>query len=203
METIKIAGVEFVSPDCCAFGDYGGSGSLGLANIRTIVEDERAGEVCDAFFGSLEYDERVIEAVKAGAVVIHATGGYSSECVYLRADSELANETLEALENYPALDDELMSQIELDWESEAWDSWLESDLRKAAFPDWYFGDDTEAAENAYEALEDSAKFEAYRVAMESVNEYPVAEYSGVWVDVKRIAAVYAAEIAKLLAPKVS
>lgn len=194
--TITIAGVEFVSPSACSFGDYGGAGSIGLANIRAIVADRRAGEVCNCYFGSLEYDESVIEAVNAGATVLHASGGYGSECVYIRSDSELASETLEALENYPSLDDDESSNIELQWEQEAWDSWVCSDLERKCWP--AFGDDDDTPPG-FDALSDSDKFEAYRAAMESENVYPTPEYSSVYIDVDRIADAYAINISRAIA----
>lgn len=190
-DKLTIAGVEFVSPAACSFGDYGGYGSLGLANIRAIVSSPDAGEVVNAYMGGLEYDEDVIAAVNAGATVIHATGGYSSETVWLRADSDLARETLEALESCPSLDDEASSMIELEWESEAWGSWLRFDLERKCWPD-----DTP---DGFDAMPDGDKFSAYRFAMEVENIYPEAEYSGVYVDVERIAATYAATVARMLA----
>lgn len=39
-------------------------------------------------------------------------------------------ETIESLENYPVLDDELMSQIESDWADEAWDDYGILDARR-------------------------------------------------------------------------
>jgi len=189
-EKLTIAGVEFVSPGACSFGDYGGYGSTGLANIRAIVESPDAGEVVTCYMGGLEYDENVIAAVKAGATVLHAHGGYSSQTVWLRADSDLARETLEALESYPSLDDEASSAIELEWESEAWDSWLRFDLERKCWPD--------DAPDGYDAMPDTDKFSAYRFAMEVENVYPEPEYSGVYVDVDRIAATYATTVARML-----
>lgn len=190
-ETVTIAGVEFVSPDCCSFGDYGGAGAVGLSNIRTIVEDKRAGEVIEAYMpfpGA--YEPEMAEAVRAGATVFHVTGGYSSETVYIRADTELATETLEALADYPSLDDEGVSNIELEWENEAWNSWILHDLERACWP--------EDQPAGYDAVTAGEKWSAYRFAMELKNEYPEAEYSSVYVNVERIAPTFAAIIGRVL-----
>lgn len=190
-ETIKINGVEFISPDACSFGDYGGAGSVGLSNIRAILADERAGEVANTWLGSMEYSDELAEAVAAGAVVIHATGSYGSETVYIRADTELAEETVAALADYPSLDDEGSSSIELEWENEAWESWIRSDLERACWPD-----DEPAG---YAEMADADRFEAYRFAMELTNTYPEAEYSSVYVDIDRIAEAYADAVVRVLA----
>ncbi|MGH6636166.1 MAG: hypothetical protein ACRED0_08575 [Gammaproteobacteria bacterium] len=52
---------------------------------------------------------------------------YGSETVYL-LDGEEANEIIDSLENYPCLDEELVSEVEDEWYKEAWRCWLRSDL---------------------------------------------------------------------------
>src|SRR5690606_17557566 len=51
-ETVNLCGVEYIQPHACSIGDYGGDGSIGLANIRAIIEMARgaAGEVFETWF---------------------------------------------------------------------------------------------------------------------------------------------------------
>lgn len=110
-------------------------------------------------------------------------GNYSSEQAWL-LDTPEARETLDALEDYPAIDDGAISEIEMEWEQEAWTSWLRSDLIRAMRKI-----DEDFAEQA-ENLDDAILFQAYRDAMDSTNTYPEAEYSGVYVDVDRILSAF-------------
>jgi hypothetical protein len=207
-ETVTICGVEYVRPDACTFGDYGGYGSYGLANIRSVIAD--AGEsVAGCTFNGVQNaddsrfypryantDETSIrEEVRLGTKVLHATGDFGSETVWLRKDWEQTAEILEALESYPSLDDDKVSQIELDWENEAWESWLKYDLIRAAFPWGEAADDL--LRDLVEEAPDGQLFEAYRDACEETNTYPEAEYSGVHVDVDRIKDAFRAAVLKV------
>lgn len=214
-ETITIEGVEYISPSACTFGDYGGAGSVGLSNIRSILASaEKEGlDVFDTFFSDIERasatekpgsyamdsELELRAAIKARRkpIVLHVSGGYSSETVYIKRHSLLAHETLEALADYPSLDDDAVSAIESEWESEAFDSWLLSDLDRAA---WAPNDEPENDDiaAAYSAMSRDDKFSVYHFAMETENEYPTPEYNGVHVDVKRIAATYRATIERII-----
>lgn len=208
---ITIQGRDYVSPGACSFGDYGGSGSVGLANIRAIVRD--AGEsVHEASYNDFhraadnesrayESDEtaeiRALVASESPPLVFHLTGDHSSETVFILEDSELGEETLSALADYLSLDDESVGEIESQWESDAWESWLESDLARAAWPDKDSWPD-DATPEGYDDMSDSDKFEAYRHAMEVCNEYPEPEHNGVYVRVERIAPKYRETIEAML-----
>lgn len=212
-ERITIEGREYVSPVACSFGDYGGSGSVGLANIRAIVESvrEQEGETFETFHQSvnragedkqspyaLDDEIELRAAVRNGPpLAIHATGSHGSETIYILADSDLARETLESLARYPSLDDDSVSEIEMQWESEAWESWLRSDLERAARPTSE-EPESEADAAAYEAMSDSDKWAACRHAMECENEYFESEYSSSYARVERFAARYRETIESML-----
>lgn len=206
-ETVTIEGVDYISPDVCSFGDYGGAGSVGKSNIESIVESagdsifdtwfqdiSRASESDKAGSYAMDSELELRAAIKAKRkpLVLHVTGGHSSETVYILRHSLLAHETLTALASYPSLDDERVSAIESEWESEAWDSWLMDDLEQAAW-----NDDDEPA--GYSDMSDDDKRAAYAYAMEIENEYPTPEYSGVHVDVSRIKSAYRQTIDSMLA----
>lgn len=93
------------------------------------------------------------------------------------------------MESYPSFDDELMSEIEMDWESEAWESWLKSDLLRTL---------PEDTQESVDKLTNDDIFECYREAMDETNTYPEAEYSGVSVDVDRIKESFLAHITRKL-----
>lgn len=77
----------------------------------------------------------------------------------------------------------------MEWEAEAWESWLKSDLLHSL---------PEALEELADSLPDDALWEAYREAMEETNTYPECEYSGVSVDVERIADAFARHVGRLI-----
>lgn len=212
MESMVIDGRVYVSHPCWTFGDYGGAGSLGLANIRYITEQceghvidasmsdlRHASEGCPYGLGKITLEDIRLERPWA----IHAFGDYSSEQIWVRkaiacrlSSHGFRGETwIERMDSYPVFSDELMSEIEMEWESEAWDSWLRYDLLRTMNDE----DRDEA-----EMLHPDTLFSCYRAAMDDCNEYPVPEYSGVHVDVDRIAESFAAfvadEVADLYTP---
>ena len=97
---------EYISCNALTVGDYGGSGSMGEANIRCL-ESETPDE--DYF-------------------IFHGSHGHKQ--LWLK-DTPEHRELVEGLErDYPVLDDEEMCRVELEWESEAWDGWVKNDLLK-------------------------------------------------------------------------
>lgn len=189
-QSIKIGELEYVSHNALTFGDYGGSGSAGLANIETIVEDHQESIVqCgmqalqDASIAHLARFEKelIYEITSIKPEVIEAHGDYSSRQVWIRKDIDEIEKYTDRLKNYPCLDEEKMSEIELDWEVEAWNDWLKSDLIRS-LPD--------EIEELIDDMNDDKLFSLYRQAMEECNEYPTAEYSGVYVDVNRISETF-------------
>lgn len=195
-ETITLEGVEYISPAECSFGDYGGYGAVGLANIRYVVGEAGEDNVYETnfsdikqaqssfnFYPSEESDSlRAVVKSENPPLVLHVKGDYSSETVFIRAGSDLAKNVTESLEQYPSLDDDAASEIENGWEIEAWDIWIRSDLEDLAFPD--------DEPIGYDTLTDDEKFSLYREAMEAKNEYCIAEYSGVSVNTSLIADAY-------------
>ena len=189
-ERIKIGTIEYVSDDALSFGDYGGAGSYGLSNIRGIVEDHKDSIVetsysclrdCEVTGGRYLGKELLEEVEQFKPEVIHVFGDYSSETVYLRSDLPETEDLMKSLEDYPVLDEQAMSEVEMEWEQEAWDNWLKSDLVHT-LPD----DIRDTIDGLDDAQADDILSAAYSEAMEQTNSYPVAEYSGIYVDIDRI-----------------
>ena len=189
-------GRVFLSHDSLVVGDYGGAGSVGAGNLKALRESkEGAIEVI------LERDLRVGIPYRSTAgdwiwndycpepdtTMIEVLYDYSG-CQAFILDTPDNREIIAALDDYPAINDETISEVEMTWESEAWDSWLRADLL-CTLPDDYGTDenpDQSSLRDRANEIGDSDLFELYRQAMNETNTYPTPEYSGVHVDVDRI-----------------
>jgi hypothetical protein len=192
IEEICINGRRYVSHDSWTFGDYGGYGSAGLANIRELLS-EAGDKVVSCSAGDLEHIKEgcpyglgasILDSIKQEQPwAIHTTGSYGHEQVWVRKPLDHIRGWSKRCENYPLLNEELSSEIEIEWENEARESWIRDDLIRGIRNEARVDEarDMKSSEAGKERL-----WEAYRAAMEAENEYPVAEYSGVHVDVERI-----------------
>lgn len=145
-------GDKWISCDPLTVGDYGGAGVVGEANARAL---------------EAEYPNSHTER-----------GDYNHRQFWL-PDTADTRKIVEGLErNYPVYDEDMLSHVEEEWEREAWEDWLRSDLL-ATLPD--------ALQELVEDMDDITLWEWYQTAMEAANEYPVFEYSGACVRVERIA----------------
>jgi hypothetical protein len=195
--TLTFGRETWIGPDCCTFGDYGGYGSYGRANIDECLE--QAGESIETIdYGTLhrmiEYkekgrkpvylmDELVDFALKLRERpdVIHVTGDYGSECVLIRQGWDWGKDTTDALEDYPCISEERVSEVEMQWEVEAWEGWLRRDLAS------YLGEHgSEKLENYFDSLDDAAAWQLYQAAMEASNTYPEAEHNGIFVQMTSV-----------------
>jgi len=201
MESIKIDGRKYVSHGSWCFGDYGGAGSVGLANIR-VLTDECEGRIVSCGSDTLQHISEgcpyglgadTLEEIRAERPwMISAGGSYGGEQVWIRKPLAIrCRDWLESVQEYSALSDDEVSRVEMEWEEEAWESWIRSDLIRTLPDD---GSQEEAEMMPWETL-----FEAYRQAMEETNTYAEPEYSGVAVDVDRIAAVWAELVSEAIA----
>jgi hypothetical protein len=192
-DSFTLHNIEYVCPPCCTFGDYGGAGSVGKANIAALLE--QAASVQEISFQDV-YDIQNrwgFSHVSPDELpdIFHASGSYGSEAVYVRAD-KFADE-IAALADYPSLDDDKVSEIEMEAVSDAFDNWLESDLLRGVPDD--IRDRLYDMENAERA---ELTWEAYRAAMERENVYPQYEYSGVYINIDRIQETFNALVAAAL-----
>jgi len=195
-EETTVSGIVWITDSVLVAGDYCGTNSVGEANLRDILqiaEDEEL-EVLSLSYSTFHRMERGYswedDPSLEGVNLLELYGAYGSRSVYVRKSCEALREVVDALEDYPLISDETHSEVEMEWEDEAWESWLRSDLIAT------LDDDTQ---DKIDKVEDSALFQAYRDAMEDCNEYPVAEGSGVYVAVDRIAPTFAEYVAEILA----
>ena len=108
---------DFVTPELLSGSDYCSSGSVEVSNHRVWLE--RYGKLPNV------YD---------------VYGGYGTFAVAIRLDSLTPEmiEDLNALEDYPVLDEEDHSEVEMEAEQESWENCYRSDFTKALaqkFPD--------------------------------------------------------------------
>jgi hypothetical protein len=149
-------GQPYISCDWLHVSEYGGAGSVGEANIRALENED-------------------------GAFIRH--GAYYSRQLWL-PDTEENRDLIESLErNYPLVDEEIHSEVELEWERAAWESYGRTDLNDS-LPD-------DLGEIIDDDLTENDQWECYRKAMEQENAYPAMEYSGAYLPIKRIQNTYA------------
>ena len=213
----KIYGRWYVTDDALMCGDYVGAGSVGVANIRCIMETPGVSEhvyecdysdVDDEFYSHLMGWETANDSTfaserfisKEPAIIMLATGGWGSKAIYI-LDNETADETvlepravelladlretIDALADYQCIDDEIVSEVEMDWENEAFECYAKGDLISTL--------DDDLGERV-ESLGDAVLFECYLAAMDDENEYAVPEQSGSYIPVDRIAASFAKHV---------
>jgi len=79
------------------------------------------------------------------------------------------------------------SEVTMEWENEAWDSWARSDFKRELcklFPD---------LEEVIDDISDNDIWTIFHEAQEEANEYWVCETSGAWIDIDRVAKKVTAE----------
>jgi|SRR5690349_8271643 len=182
-ETITIRGVSYVSHSALTFGDYGGAGSVGLANIRALMDEHP--DSLEVYMSTLDntyfHDEEwALRIERTRPELLVAFGSYGGQQAWLRED--IADDTLRALSDYPSLDDEGASRVEAEWLEEALDSYLlRFDIPHA------LRDINEAMEDKWNDLSADDQRQKFYEAMEDAEVYPEPEYSSVYVNAEKIA----------------
>jgi len=192
MESITKHGHTYINLACLSFSDYSGS-LVSVANIKAICEDsDFEDSIYEMSYGQWEKldkwgdeftSQAVVDDFKCSdpPMVVKLWGSHGSNCLWL-LECEATEDIIACLSDYPLLDDCLHSELEIDAEHSAWDSWIRADLY-ATLEDSV----KELADN----MTDDQLFTCYRKAMETENEYPINEQGDqVWVDVKRIEVAY-------------
>lgn len=211
-DAVAIGGIVYVSHDVLCRGDYVGAGSVGLANINVLKESHddwqdvpleiiRDSESCDTIAGMIEYSydakryfgdrESFAQWRDGPPELLIATAYPGFEQAWIRQDIDESENYISALCDYPCLNDESVSLVEMQWETEAWELYLRDDLLRT-FSDEY----QEYIESS--DCDDDALYESYRDAMETTNTYPTPEYDGVHVDVDSIAEQWRVNVQKRL-----
>ena len=199
METLKIGNRTFAALPACSFGDYGGDGSVGLANIRELRKQFSDRMVVDSFddwhsdgtpkrvFRNLIWTDRD-PAEFDGVSLIVLEGWHSSESAYLDIDCDEYQDIAASLENYPALNDEAVSEVELEWEDDAIVECCH-DVGRELSSDYLTGDDEDRAtlEDVWQELDAEKQAEIVRQAMQDGNVYASVEYSSSYISADELA----------------
>ena len=100
----------------CSGSDYSNSSSVEVSNYRCLTECELADK---------EWLKTYYGGYGTFGVLIHAAE------LLKDTDCESCLEYLSGLADYPVLDEQLMSEVEHEWETEAWENWCREDFEKA------------------------------------------------------------------------
>ena len=145
------ANTYFYRHPLLSFGDYDNSCAVERANVRVFISE------FSEFNGSLFH---------------RVTGGYNSESIYI--DITCTNmeiiETLNSLFEYPAINDEAVSEIKMEIEMESWDNYYKRDFLEAIqkkFDGWDI-----------ECSDDNKLLELYHELKELTNTYFEVEAGG-------------------------
>jgi hypothetical protein len=137
----------YVLPAYCSGSDYSG-GLVEVANYKTLLE-------------------MMPEGYEDGAEFITYTGGDGTFALAIRVDAltEEILESLESLDDYPLLDEGLHSELEMEAQNEARESWARSDFKtelgrhmRACFESSTRADQrTDESDEAYETRLDASE----------------------------------------------
>jgi hypothetical protein len=158
-------------PHYFSSGDYGGS-LCELSNLQTFLEDFKSPGIFELYGG-------------------HGSSGLALDVRFI---TEEILEDLGALQSYPLRSEDHHSALELEKEEEAWESWAESDFRRAVIKESLelFSSASEAQqqslEEALEETESGALALLLRNLRERGNLYWETECLSRWCDLGRAAA---------------
>ena len=193
-------GTVYVSCVCLSVGDYGGSGTIGHANIRALIGEDSEYELTQeqehysSWYNDYYPPEPTAEAVEL-------IGNFGCGSVWIRAHVWIKLE-LDCLLEYPLLNEELEGEIRLEWEEKAWgeaggardelfDKIEKITRAKCAHDDrggFQFNGElfVEIWDSIPEEEREAAEWRAYRAAMEETNTYAEPEYESSHINVDRI-----------------
>lgn len=154
----------YVVPDLLQGGDYSG-GSYTKANHKKFLED----------FGSVRG-------------VVDLSGGHGSYGVAINTKEVPLNhelwEVLSGLIDYPIIDDEAVIEMEMEGQSESWESWGKHDFLKEIAKQFGL---TDEEEEKLDNLDDGKIYEIFREAQDKSNTEWQEESGGGWyIDMKRL-----------------
>lgn len=151
--------------DYALSGDYCGAPHA-LSNCRVLLEEFGGSPQCREAYGS------------------HGSRSVAIDPRYL---SDELLESLQSLENYPVLDENHCSELELELQAEAWENGIERDFQRALESHLSSLCGDELAEQAVESLSSDQLCAVFESLREDANEYWESQGSpDQWIDVERI-----------------
>ena len=187
-------GNVWVTGEIFTFGPYSKAGAIAKANIEKVLSlpeitflEVRKYELCDSsirFFG-----DDIFHFLEVEADAVYATCSYEDR-VFIR-EGEKTKDIISALEEYPILDEDSLSEVEAEMEENAFWDGVVFDLLSYGSKNFYNFFCTRIGE--YKEI----IWEAYKEAMDTTNTYPLPEYDTVYIDCARIANVFIDAVIKL------
>lgn len=175
-------GNHWSTDSCLTFGPYGGGGSVACANLRWIerqrnisVMPSQRVSLCGERISFGHYDDDFSDYD-----VVMVPGAFGGRTAFINMAGDL-RENMDALSDYPVFNEELVSQVELEWEEQAWPDTLRFLMDGAP---------TDALHNYFSRRTDQFGgmfFQAYRDAMDETNTYPEPDHDSVFIDTAKIA----------------
>lgn len=213
IQDYEVFGYTYVGGGSLAYSDHGG-GPGSESNVRVVIafaeeHELSVGHVSYSQWNNWtgtypwrgdEFAEYLDDEGDPPDVFI-ASGNWGSESVYVRVlpeqyedDEERPRDEhlrdlvrqIQGLEDYPILDEDDLSEVELSREEEMWAGWLESELIRS-LPD--FWEEMGEFQRHPEAVVECPMFDtydAYRWAMDVTNTYVSQEPSGAYVSTNEI-----------------
>ena len=183
-------GTIYISCDFLSFGDHDNSCSVERANVKYLEEHADLKDSIDNSYSMGDwhkgytykyggfYKESEWPVIDTKEKLVKTYGGYGSRQLWVRED--IWNELeLDSLENYPVIDDETLSMVEMEMENEVWDCCYKDDLIESL--------DNDNLNDFVNEMENDKLFDIYQQAMKIENEYPVFEAGGnCYIPVDRI-----------------
>lgn len=186
MNLVTEGGIQWVSHDLLAVGDYGGAGSVGEANLRYLrcEFDFESAHLISSFInvdGNLE----ACPPESAATRVLILYESFGSVTAFLHP--EIADRILESLENYPVLDDQILTEVETEWEKKAFGDGEE-------FEDFV----SEARATVARSLTPNTRWYVYLEAASELDIRPEFQYTSAYIREEKIARRYWQILAPLL-----
>ena len=162
----------------CGGSDYSGS-SVEASNYK-VMKDEYGNHADVAFY----------------------YGGHGTYGVIYRENTKDEDllDIIKGLNDYPLISEDVNSEVEIEWENEAWESWARHDfideLKKKFTNDLDVEDQADLIakiEDKMENISDDRIWEIFQAAREEANQYWESENSGMYIDIKKVAAKVTAE----------
>lgn len=136
------AGEVGAEDDVCGLSrvSYGAQDRVGKARDHAPERDQELFLISNLLSGS-DYSGSSVERANFRAFlesfrdvpgIVEMWGGHGTYAIAIRLDVHHAEilETLERLEDYPVVDDDTLSELEMEMDSEAWESWARADFRR-------------------------------------------------------------------------
>jgi len=197
VDNVKLSnGIEYISCPYLVFGDYGGAGSVGLGNIRALSERFKE-SIMEINMGYMRDDYPDNDGIDADLVI--EEGSYSSKKAWLRLTDE-SRDLIDELDGYPLIEDDFMSEVESEWEEEAWSDYVKIALLR----DYVETLDIKGycEDDAKKDISDDQLWDCYRYACEATNIDPVPEYSSSYIDVGGLQAEFNIKANEILKEKI-